>query len=123
MPDSKTLVFVSNLDSRVLQSLHDYSSGKAVVSEADLCALSRIIHSPLGIKKEWKRFLKECTIPSRSLSRDEFISEFGHLAITFPVVLLKKGTDLSVFISTEEINRFRDLHDFIRLVEERVSRV
>ncbi|MCK9630054.1 MAG: hypothetical protein M0R30_00270 [Methanoregula sp.] len=123
MPDSTTLLFVSNLDSRVLQSLHDYSSGRAAASEADLCALTRIIYSPVGIKKEWKRFLKECTIPPRSLSRDEFTKEFGNLAITFPVVLIKKGTELSVLISTEEINRFDDLHDFIRLVGERISLV
>jgi len=118
MPDSKTLLFVHNLDSGVLQSLHDYSSDKPVLSKGDACTLSIMTHSPVGMKKEWKRFLKDLAIPSRTIDRDQFVAEFGHRPVTFPVVLLKKGPDLSVFISTEELNRCRDLGDLIALVRE-----
>ena len=80
-------------------------------------------NSPVGMKKEWKRFLKDCAIPARTLDRDEFLSEFGSRPVTFPVVLLKRGTELSIFISTEELNRCHDLSDLILLVEERIPRV
>jgi hypothetical protein len=123
MPDSRTLLFVHNLDSGVLQSLHDYSSAKPVSSKSDPCTLTIMTNSPVGMKKEWKRFLKDCAIPSRTLDRDEFLSEFGSRPVTFPVVLLKKGTELSIFISTEELNRCHDLSDLILLVEERIPRV
>jgi hypothetical protein len=121
MPDSKTLLFVHNTDSAVLQPLHDYSTGKAGGGEADACALSRITRSPVGIKKEWKRFLKELDIPSRSLDRNEFFSEFGHRPVTFPTVLLRHGTELSILISSEDLRLCRDLSDLIRLVRERLS--
>jgi len=123
MPDSKTLLFVHNLDSGVLQSLHDYSSGKPVSSKGDACILSIMTHSPVGMKKEWKRFLKDLPIPTRTLDRDQFVAEFGHRTVTFPVVLLKRGMELGVFISTEELNRCRDLSDLIHLVQERLPTV
>ena len=123
MPDSTTLLFVHNLDSGVLQSLHDYSSGKAAVSETDACTLSILTHSPVGMKKAWKQFLKDLKIPSRTLDRNEFIAEFGHRPITFPVVVLKKGPELSVLISTEELRQCHDLSSLILLVGERLSRV
>jgi len=121
MPDSKTLLFVYNLDSGVLQSLHDYSPGRGAASGTGTCALAAVTFSPVGMKKEWKRFLKEFRLPSRSLGRDEFCSEFGHCTITLPVVLLRKGTELSVIVSTEELKACRELSDLIHLVEERLS--
>lgn len=122
MPDSKTLLFVHNLDSGVLESLHDYSTSKGAASAADACILSKITHSPLGIKKEWKRFLKGLTIPARSLDRDEFLREFNS-HFTFPVVLLKKGAELSILLSTEELRQCQALEDLITLLEERLPGV
>jgi hypothetical protein len=121
MPDSKTILFVYNLDSGVLQSLHDYSGSKSAASHAGACPLTKITHSPLGIKKEWKRFLKDLKIPSRSLDRDEFIGEFGQRQITFPVVLLNEGAALSLILSTEEIGLFNDLSDLISIIEKRIA--
>jgi hypothetical protein len=89
----------------------------------DSCILSRVTHSPVGIKKEWKRFLKDLRIPSRSLDRNEFLHEFGNHPLTFPVVLFRNGTELSVLISTEELNRCRDLSDLIHLVREALLRI
>lgn len=123
MPDSKTLLFVFNLDSRVLQELHDYSSGNAPAPAADACPLYRITHSPLGTKKEWKRFIKELDIPSRSLDRDEFMREFGKDRVTYPVVLIKRGPDLGVLASTEELQACRELDNLIALVKERLAHI
>jgi hypothetical protein len=121
MPDTDTLLFVHNIDSGVLQPLHDYSSSKGTPSGSDACTLSRITHSPVGVKKEWKRFLKDLRIPSRTLDRNEFLSEFGHRTLTFPAVLIKHGTELSVLINSMELASCRDLGDLIHLVEERLS--
>jgi hypothetical protein len=123
MPDTKTLLLVHNIDSGVLQSLQDYSTSKVSGSGADSCILSRVTHSPVGIKKEWKRFLKDLSIPSRSLDRNEFLHEFGNRPLTFPVVLFKNGTELSVLISTEELNRCRDLSDLILLIREALLKI
>jgi hypothetical protein len=121
MPGPTTLLFVHNLDSGVLQSLHDYSTSKVAGPGSDGCALSRITHSPVGIKKEWKRFLKELTIPSRSLDRNEFFAEFGQRPIALPAVILRHGAELSVLISAEELRACGSLGDFIALIQERLS--
>jgi hypothetical protein len=120
MPGVRTLLFVHNIDSGVLPSLKDFSTGKTAASGSDICALSAITHSPVGMKKEWKRFCKELEIPSRSLDRNEFVSEFGQRQVTFPIVLVQQGTELSVLISTEELKRCRDLNDLIFLMKQRL---
>ena len=77
------------------------------------------------MKKEWKRFLKDLEIPSRTLDKSEFLSEFrsGHTQTSFPVVFVQKGTELAVLISTEELSRCRDLNDLILLMIQRLPQV
>jgi hypothetical protein len=121
MPDVKTLLFVYNTNSGVLQSIRNYASGTASASGTDTCTLSAITHSPVGMKKEWKRFLKDLVIPSRLLDRNEFSWEFRELKTTFPAVVVQNGTNLAILVGTDEINRCRDLHDLIHLVQLRLS--
>lgn len=122
MPGTKTLLIVDNTDSGVLPSLKDFSAGTSAASRAGTCTISSITHSPVGMKKEWKRFLKDLDIPSRSLERSEFTSEFGsgHSKMTFPVVLIQTGSELAVLLSTEELSLCRDLHDLILLLKQRL---
>jgi hypothetical protein len=123
MQDPLVILFVNNIDSGVLLSLHDYSASKSDISGVDASPLSAITHSPVGIKKEWKRFLKDLSIPSRSLDRNEFTTEFGNRPVELPVVLLKRGTELSILVSAEEIRACRELSDLIHLIRERISKL
>ena len=122
MPGSKTLLIVDNTDSGVLPSLKDFSAGTIAATGAGTRTISTMIHSPVGMKKEWKRFLKELEIPSRTLERSEFTSEFGtgHPRMTFPVVFIQTGTELAVLLSTEELSQCRDLHDLILIMRQRL---
>lgn len=122
MPGTKTLLIVDNINSGVLQPFKDFSAGTAAVSGAGTQTLSTLTHSPVGMKKEWKRFLKDLDIPSRTLDKSEFLSEFSsvHPKTTFPVVFTQTGTELAVLISTEELSRCRDLHDLILLLKQRL---
>ncbi len=122
MPGTKTLLIVDNTNSSVLEPLKDFSTGTAAASGAGTHTISSITHSPVGMKKEWKRFLKDLEIPSRTLDRSEFLSEFGSglHQITFPVVLVQKGTELAVLISPEELTQCRDLNDLITLLRSRL---
>lgn len=119
MPQEEILLFVSNSDSGVLPKIKNYS-GESAASRSDGCNLSALTHSPVGMKKEWKRFIKELTIPSRVLDRDEFRAEFGNGITTFPVVLVRSGRGLSVLISPDELNRCRMLEDLMNLLQQRL---
>lgn len=120
MQDSPAILFVYNLDSAVLQSVHEYTTGKGALAGEEVSPLSRLTHSPLGIKKEWKRFIKDLPMASRSMTRDEFIMEFGNISLSFPVIIYKKGATLSVLIATEEIRACREIGDLIHLVKSRI---
>ena len=122
MPGKKTLLIVDNVNSGVLQPFKDFSAGTTAVSGVGTRTLSMLTHSPVGMKKEWKRFLKDLDIPSRTLDKSEFLSEFSsvHHQTTFPIVLIQTGTELTVLISTEELSRCRDLNDLIVLMRQRL---
>jgi hypothetical protein len=122
MTGMKTLIFVYNSNSGGVMAFRDFSASPAIPSGTDRCTLSTITHSPVGMKKEWKRFLKDLEIPSRCMDRIEFFAEFktGHSQTTFPVVLVQTGSELAVLISTEELNQCRDLNDLILLMKERL---
>jgi len=122
MPGGRTLVIVYDLDSGVLPKLKDYAStGFAPVSGS--CNLYVLTNSPIGMKKEWKRFIKDLGIPIRFMNRNEFTSEFGTDLTSFPAILIQTGKTLSRFISTEEINPCRELEDLIHLVQQRVAEI
>ncbi len=120
MQDSPVVLVVYNLDSGVLQSVHDYTTSRPESPGTGSGSLYSLTHSPVGMKKEWKRFIKELGFPVRSMDRDEFTREFGKMSMTFPVVLFKSGTMLSVLVSTEELGRCTDLSDLIPLVTGRL---
>ena len=123
MSDLKTILFIYNTNNGVLKSLMDYFAGTASASGTDICPLNAITNSPVGMKKEWKRFLKDLKIPSRILDRNEFSWEFGDLHTSFPVVLVQSGAELAVLVGTEALNQCRDLNDLIFLMQQRLPQV
>jgi hypothetical protein len=117
MQPGRSLVFVYNVDSETLPKMNDHmrmaSSGK------DTCGLLALTFSPIGMKKEWKRFVHALDIPARFMSRDEFVAEFRSSTTPFPAVFLQSGSELFVFISRDEINQCARLEDLITLVQQR----
>ena len=121
MSEEETLLFVSN-NSGVLPQIKNYSDHTAT-SRGDSCNLSALTYSPVGMKKEWKRFMRELKLPSRVLDREEFRAEFGSIAMTFPVILVRTRRGLSVLIGTDELNRCRSLEDLMNLLRQRLAQL
>jgi hypothetical protein len=121
IPGLKSLLFVYNQDSSMLQAIKDYTTSTSSGPRTDDCTLCAITHSPVGMKKEWKRYIRDLKIPSRFLNRNEFFSEFGDFQTTFPVILLQKGKDLAVLIHAEELDRCGTLNDVITLIEQHLQ--
>jgi hypothetical protein len=119
MPSGKSLIFVYNVDSEAMPGMNDHMSRMAG-SGAERCNLHAVTFSPIGMKKEWKRFIHDLGIPVRFLSRDEFSSAFSTLATTFPAAFLQTGDGLFQFVSTDEINQCKDLGNLIALVQQRL---
>jgi hypothetical protein len=122
MPHGKTLVFVYNFDSGVLPTIQELA-GREPPRGSDGCKLYLLTSSPVGTKKEWKRFIRELNHPARFLSRNEFSSEFGTGPTLFPAIFIQTGKDLSPAVSADEINQCRALEDLISLVRQRFAEI
>jgi hypothetical protein len=120
-PGLNALLFIYNNDSSMLPELKDYTAGTPAAPRTENCPLCAITHTPVGMKKEWKRFIKDLEIPSRFLSRNEFLAEFGDFRTTFPVVLLRKSSELTILICSEELGRCRTLNDIIFLLMQHLQ--
>jgi|WetSurMetagenome_2_1015567.scaffolds.fasta_scaffold229393_2 hypothetical protein len=123
MSDGKTILFVYNADSGVLAGMKDYCTGGGTPPGRGCCNLSAITFSPVGMKKDWKRYVRELKIPSRFMDRNEFAAEFGQAITSFPAVLLRRGRELALLLSTDELNRCRELEDLTGLLDMRIAQV
>ncbi|OPY37424.1 MAG: hypothetical protein A4E35_01340 [Methanoregula sp. PtaU1.Bin051] len=119
MPSGRLLLFIYNADSESLPKPNEMI--RTAIPDKDECNLLALTYSPIGMKKEWKRFIHDIGIPVRFLARDEFGTGFKNISTTFPIVFMQEGSSLFHFISTDEINRCRELDQLIGLIRERVT--
>ena len=117
MSFGKTLLFVYNAEGGVLPGMMNFPTKNGNILGKDVCNLSAITYSPVGMKKDWKRFVHDLGIPARFLNRNEFLAETGARLVTFPAILVQTGKDLLMLASSDEINRCRSLEDLIGLVQ------
>jgi len=120
MRSDRFLIFVYNCDRGNLSAIKDYSQ-KLTAGKAPECRLLGIISSPVGIKKGWKRFIQELTIPSRFLYQDEYEEEFGALLTPLPAVFLHDQKTKSLLISADELGRAQSVDDLIALVNRKIG--
>ena len=121
MQPGRSLLFVYNVDSETLPKTNDHM--RMAGSGKETCGLLALTFSPLGMKKEWRRFVHALDIPARFLSRDEFVGEFRNSTTPFPAVFLQAGPDLFVFISSDEISQCARLEDLVALVQQRLTQI
>lgn len=114
-----SILIVYNAASETLSKVNDPLMKTGVLG-SERCNLHALTYSPIGMKKEWKRFIYDLKISVRSLSRDEFASEFPSIVTDFPVIFFQNGNDLTRLLSMEEINQCRELGELIRLMQQRV---
>ena len=122
MQSDRSLLFVYNAGRETLTTVNDPLM-KTAASGSERCSLHALTYSPVGMKKEWKRFLHDIAVPVRFLSRDEFLSEFPAIQTTFPAAFIKAGEEIFILVSTEEIGQCRQIEDLVGIVRDRVSRL
>jgi hypothetical protein len=62
-------------------------------------------------------------LPLEFLHRDEFIEKYGPTEQALPAVFLKKGEELELWITADEINRCSSVGDLKRLISARLASV
>ena len=121
MQPGRSLLFVYNVDSETLPKTNDHM--RMAGSGKETCGLLALTFSPIGMKKEWRRFVHALDVPARFMSRDEFVGEFRNSTTPFPAVFLQTGPDLFVLISSDEISQCARLEDLTNLVQQRLTQI
>jgi hypothetical protein len=120
MRPDQDLIFVYNCDRGNLSAIKDYSQ-KTAAEAPPLCNLISLTITPVGIKKSWKRFVGELPFPARFLHRDEYEEEFGELLSPAPAVFFRQGKDLTLLISSQDMNRIQSTDELITLVTRQLQ--
>ena len=122
MSDTKKLVFIYNADSGFVNSVKDFF--KKILEPGDYeCNLCMISYGNFGIKKEWKTFVKELDIATEFLHRDEFVEKYNREYVEFPSAYLFNGSNLTLFISVDEMNSFQTLQELMGAVNKKLEDV
>ena len=122
MSDKKKLVFIFNADIGIVNSVKDFF--KKILKPRDYeCNLCMISYGNFGIKKEWKTFIKELNIATEFLHRDEFVKKYNREEVEFPSAYLFNGSNLTPFISVDEMNSFQTLQELMGAVNKKLEDV
>lgn len=96
------LIFVYNADSGKLNLAFDIAHKILSPStyQCDLCSLS---HGYFQMHQSWKDFIVGLDLEVEYLHRDEY-PHSAPKVVEFPLILSQQGSDLSLFMSSEEIS-------------------
>lgn len=120
MRSGRTLIFVFHIDRGNLSAIRDLSQ-KHSEDRPPECPLHALISSPVGIKKGWKRYITQLSIPVRFLHRDEYEEEFGEVLTRLPAVFLHDRKTKSLFIAADELDQVPATEDLIALVNGKLG--
>ena len=76
-------------------------------------------NSPLGMRKEWRRFLEELGRPVEFLHRDELRERYG-VEDELPAVFERNGDDLTPWMGAQELNGCESLESLQAAIRARL---
>lgn len=114
------LVFVYNADGGAINGIKDYFHKIFSPSTYD-CNLCGISFGLGGMKKGWKDYIEELPLPVEFLHRDEFNKQYPNAQKEFPSAWIKRGNQLNLLISQEEINNPKSLDELIQLTSNKLK--
>lgn len=119
------LILVYNADSGFFNIIKDglHKIISTSTYQCDLCALT---YGTIGMKDEWKTFIKKLGIPAEFLHRDELMKRLGKHPhnvknAKFPAIFLNKEGKISLLITHDAVNKWQELKDLMNLITEKLT--
>lgn len=113
---SDKLIFVYNADSGIINGIRDLIH-KNVSPETYPCSLCAVTYDNLGMKREWRMFVRQLERDVEFIHRDELEKEYGVTKIPLPAAFKKcLGEDPQLWLSAEIMNSCNSLEDLKQLV-------
>ncbi|MEZ5055444.1 MAG: hypothetical protein R2879_00255 [Saprospiraceae bacterium] len=113
-----TLIFVYNADSGAWNGYMDMLH-KIISPKTYPCHLCDITYGIFSIRKEWKEFIEQQSIPMRFLHKDEWENEFQSNE-SLPAIFIEKNGKVEVWID-EQTMKGLDLNGLKSLIEKKLK--
>lgn len=114
------ILFVYNINSGIVSTLSEYFP-KVIKPQTYRCRLCSLTFGNLGMKSEWREFLRELKVPVQFLHRDEFEARYPNMTAQFPNAFIVNGGELIPFMSREEFNGFTSLEELMEAVTGKIK--
>jgi len=116
----KTLIFVYNADSGLLNALND-GILKIVSPSTYQCRLCSLTFGVVRMKSRWKEFIESLDVPVEFLHRDEFKDRYDLSDAEFPSVYIRRGDEMSVLISRVEMENTDSLEGLMEMLKTKLD--
>lgn len=118
---ARSLIFVYNADGGVLNGLKDLWIKTVRPQDYD-CQLCAVTYGPLGMKGEWRDYVRGLGQGVRFLHRDELRAEYGVQDVPLPAAF-EVGPDGSLreWLPASEMRAAATLEDLMELVRVRLQ--
>jgi hypothetical protein len=114
---NQALVFVYNAESGLFNVVTDMAH-KVFSPQTYACNLCALTYSTLGMRKDWKRFLKTLKRPLEFLHADELKSHYGISGLPLPAIFKKEDERLELLLDADSINRCLTIDDLQQLIKD-----
>jgi len=118
--EKSKIVFVYNADSGVFNLLSDVAH-KIFSPQTYPCNLCAITHGTLGMKEEWREYLKTLKAPFEFLHADEFKVKYRIENVELPAVFKQENGELQLIIDSKTINTCHSVDDLRHIIDMKFS--
>ena len=121
--EDEKLIFIFNADSGAINSMKDFFH-KMIKPSSYQCNLCAVTFGSFGMKKEWASYIKDLEedIGTEFLHKDEFEKYYGQVKdAKYPSAYYKKGDELNLFVSQEEMNAVENIDELKKMVNDRLK--
>lgn len=115
------LVFVYNADGGLLNGIMD-SAHKLFAPSTYQCALCAVTHGLIGMRSEWKDYMRSLSYETRFYHRDGFRKEWPQMEAEMPAVFFEAEAEkIELLISKQELEMVRSVGQLSALLGRRIA--
>lgn len=115
------LVFVYNADGGIINGIMD-SAHKLFAPSTYQCPLCAVTHGIVGMRSEWKEYMRSLSYETRFYHRDGFRKEWPTMEADLPAIFFEaENEEIGLLISKEELELVRTVGQLSALLGRRIA--
>ena len=117
----ENIIFVYNADSGLFNGIKDliHKNFSAATYPCSLCAVT---YNNLGMRGEWRQFIRSLNREVEFLHRDELADQYGIQNVPLPAAF-RKGVDTGpeLWLNAEQMNSCKSLEDLQQMILKKLT--